>query len=79
MSNGAFSLLNWTNEGPEGLGRGQGGHGSRVHHHQAQGLSTSVETSISLCLYSTSFTFHPTTLLSSFCTELFLVAKTGVT
>ena len=37
-----------------------------------------VETSMSLCLYSTHFTFHLTALLLSLHSELFLVAKTGL-
>ena len=37
-----------------------------------------VETSTSLCLYFTPFTFYPTALLSSLHSKLFLVAKTGL-
>ena len=37
-----------------------------------------VGTSMSLCLYSIPFTFYPTALLLSLYSELFLVAKTGL-
>ena len=47
--------------------------------HQACRLTyNAVETSTSLCLYSTPFTFHLTALLSFLCSKLFLVAKTGL-
>ena len=38
VSSDTIGLSHWANKHPEGLGRGQGGRSSRVHHHQAQGL-----------------------------------------
>ena len=38
VSSDAISLSHRANERPEGSGRGRGGHSSRVHHHQVQGL-----------------------------------------
>ena len=38
VSSDTIGLSNWTNEHPEGLGRGRGGCGSQVCHYQVQGL-----------------------------------------
>ena len=38
VSSDTIGLSNRTNECPEGLGRGRGGCGGRVHHYQAQSL-----------------------------------------
>ena len=38
VSSDTISLSNWTNKCPEGLERGQGGCGGRVHHYQVQSL-----------------------------------------
>ena len=51
-------------------------HQSAPYAHQQNGRI--VETSMSLCLYSTPFTFYPTALLSSLRSKLFWVAKTGL-
>ena len=40
VSSDTIGLSNRTNECPEGLGRGRGGCGGRVHHYQAQSLGT---------------------------------------
>ena len=38
VSSDTIGLSNQANKHPEGLGRGQGGRGSQVHHYQVQGL-----------------------------------------
>ena len=39
VSSNTIGLSNWTNEHPEGPGRGRGECGGRVRHYQAQSLS----------------------------------------